>query len=408
MSCRKYEAPRHGSLAYCPRKRANSVKQSLRAFPKDKGGECHLTATIGYKTGMSHIIRTSERQRPTQKKQKATTHEVFDAVTFIECPPVIIFGIVGYKKTITGLKVHSRLFAKNLSDGVLRAYNRRHTLKVNSASNPNTTVSTKNPLDFYVRKYDDENEIENEIKNLKKCDSIRVLIQSQTEKIRTLNTKKSHVMEVQVNGGKNVCEKVDWALENMEKEIPIKQVFQDQEIIDIIAVTKGKGFQGCTKRFGTRILPRKTNKGLRKVACIGAWHPSRVMWTVPRAGQMGFHRRTEINKRIYKIGNGTELAKTEFDLTPKTINPVGGFKHYGNIQNDYLMIKGSVGGPRKRVVTLRKSLFTKFSSLNTENISIKFIDTSSKMGSGRFQTNEEKAAYYGITKKKVTEVAERN
>jgi len=51
-------------------------------------------------------------------------------------------------------------------------------------------------------------------------------------------------------------------------------------------------------------LPRKTHKGLRKVACIGAWHPSRVQFTVARAGQKGYHHRTEINKKIYRIGLG--------------------------------------------------------------------------------------------------------
>ena len=53
-----------------------------------------------------------------------------------------------------------------------------------------------------------------------------------------------------------------------------------------------------------RSSPRKTHKGLRKVACIGAWHPSRIQFTVPRAGQKGYHHRTEINKKIYRMGAG--------------------------------------------------------------------------------------------------------
>lgn len=59
-----------------------------------------------------------------------------------------------------------------------------------------------------------------------------------------------------------------------------------------------------TSRWHTKKLPRKTHKGLRKVACIGAWHPSRVQFTVARAGQKGYHHRTEINKKIYRIGLG--------------------------------------------------------------------------------------------------------
>ena len=44
-----------------------------------------------------------------------------------------------------------------------------------------------------------------------------------------------------------------------------------------------------------------------KVACIGAWHPSRIQYTVPRAGQKGYHHRTEINKKIYRIGEGYKM-----------------------------------------------------------------------------------------------------
>lgn len=68
-------------------------------------------------------------------------------------------------------------------------------------------------------------------------------------------------------------------------------------------------FSGVTSRWHTRKLPRKTHKGLRKVACIGAWHPSRVQFTVARAGQKGYHHRTEMNKKIYRIGKGIHTRK---------------------------------------------------------------------------------------------------
>ena len=59
-------------------------------------------------------------------------------------------------------------------------------------------------------------------------------------------------------------------------------------MIDTIAITKGKGTEGVVTRWGVSRLPRKTHRGLRKVACIGAWHPARVGWTVARAGQVRF------------------------------------------------------------------------------------------------------------------------
>jgi len=172
-------------------------------------------------------------------------------------------------------------------------------------------------------------------------------------------------------------------------------------MIDIIGVTKGKGYEGVTTRWGTTRLPRKTHKGLRKVACIGAWHPSRVQWTVPRAGQHGYHHRTELNKKIYRIGKSDDKknGSTPSDLTEKSITPMGGFGHYGIVKQDFLMIKGCTVGVRKRVLTLRKSLLPQTSRNSLEQIQLKFIDTSSKFGHGRFQTPDEKDKFLGRLKK---------
>jgi len=208
-------------------------------------------------------------------------------------------------------------------------------------------------------------------------------------------------MEIQVNGG-TLAAKVDYARSLLEKEVPVEQVFETSEMIDAIAVTKGKGYEGVTARWGTRKLPRKTHKGLRKVACIGSWHPSNIRFSVPRAGQNGYHHRTEMNKKIYRIGKGGEQnASTEFDQTKKDINPMGGFHHYGIVRNDFLMIKGCCPGVKKRVITLRKSLLTQTKKSAQEQITLKFVDTSSKFGHGRFQSSEEKKKFMGPTKKEV-------
>merc|ERR1711974_244867 len=127
-----------------------------------------------------------------------------------------------------------------------------------------------------------------------------------------------------------------------------------------------------------------THKGLRKVGCIGAWHPSRVQYTVPRAGQNGYHHRTEMNKKIYRMGTKDKHgdfrhAKTESDLTTKPITPMGGFPHYGVVNEDFLLIKGAIIGPKKRVITLRKSLMPQTTRTALEKVTLKFIDTSSKL-----------------------------
>merc|ERR1711941_259425 len=134
----------------------------------------------------------------------------------------------------------------------------------------------------------------------KRADVVRVIAHTQVSLLR-LRVKKAHIMEIQVNGG-TVPQKVDFAVDLFEKKVPVDTVFNQNEMIDVISVTKGKGFEGVTTRWGTSRLPRKTHKGLRKVACIGAWHPARVSFTVARAGQNGYHHRTQINKKIYRIG----------------------------------------------------------------------------------------------------------
>lgn len=139
-----------------------------------------------------------------------------------------------------------------------------------------------------------------------------------------IKQKKAHIMEVQLNGG-SISDKVDWAKEHLEQAVPVSAVFYQDEMIDVIGVTRGHGFKGgkhsagcaqisnlhmnhftlfffwlkgVTSRWHAKKLPRKTHKGLRKVACIGAWHPARVGFTIARAGQKGYNHRTEINKKV--------------------------------------------------------------------------------------------------------------
>jgi large subunit ribosomal protein L3e len=266
----------------------------------------------------------------------------------------------------------------------------------------------KKAFDRYAARVADEKnkEIETELARMKKyCQVVRVLAHTQIRKVG-LRQKKAHLMEIQINGG-TVADKVKFGFDLFEKKVPVASVFNQNDMIDILGVTKGKGFEGVITRFGTAQLPRKTHRGLRKVACIGAWHPPRVRSTVARAGQHGYHHRTEINKKVFRIGeaavdkDGKPVwnASTPTDLTQKTITPLGGFPHYGEVNEDFLMVKGCVVGPKKRVLTLRKSLVPQTSRRATEEITLKFIDTSSKFGHGRFQTKKEKEKFLGPVKK---------
>merc|ERR1712112_522150 len=217
MSHRKFSAPRHGSMGFYPKKRAKRHRGKVKAFPKDDAKKpVHLTSFLGFKAGMTHIVREVDRPG-----SKGGAREIVEAVTVIETPPLVCVGMVGYIETPRGLRALKTIWAEHINVECKRR--------------------------FY--------------KNWSK------------------SKKKAHIMEIQLNGG-TIADKVNFAREHFEKKVPIKSVFGKDEMIDIIGVTKGKGFKGVTSRWHTKKLPRKTHKGLRKVACIGAWHPSRIQYTV--------------------------------------------------------------------------------------------------------------------------------
>merc|ERR1711893_107025 len=394
MYHRKFEAPRHGSKGFLPKKRSKRHKGKCKAFPKDDASKpVHPTAFIGYKAGMTHIVR--EVDRPGSKVNKK---EVVEAVTIVETPPMVVVGVIGYIETPKGLRSFKTVFAEHLSEECKRRFYK------------NWYRSKKKAFTKSSKKWQDEQgkkEIEKDFAKMKKyCRVIRVIAHTQMKLLKK-RQKKAHLMEIQVNGG-SIAQKIDWAREKLEKALPVTDVFANDEMIDIIGVTKGKGFKGVTSRWHTKKLPRKTHKGLRKVACIGAWHPSRVAFSVARSGQKGYHHRTEINKKVCRVGAGYHTVDgkdvrnngaTAQDVTDKSINPVGGFVHYGLVKNDFVMIKGGVMGPKKRAITLRKSLLKQTSRAAMEAVKLSLIDTTSKMGHGRFQTIEEKTAFMGPLKK---------
>jgi len=386
MSHRKFRAPRHGNLGFQPRKRAARHRGRVRSFPKDdKSQPCHLTAFLGYKAGMTHIVREMDKLGSKMHKK-----EVVEAVTVVEAPPMIVVGVVGYIDTPRGMRALTTVWASHLGEEFKRRMYKRWFQSKKKAFTKYSAEHAKT----------NQEDLKSQIARMKRfCSTIRVIAHTQVRKIK-LGQKKAHVMEIQVNGG-TVAQKVDHAVNLFEKSIPIDAVFNESDMVDVIAVTKGHGFEGVTRRWGTRKLPRKTHKGLRKVACIGAWHPARVAWTVPRAGQRGYFHRTEANKKIYRIGKGDDAknGSTEFDLTEKRITPMGGFPHYGVVNEDYIMLKGCIPGPKKRVITIRKALIPQTSRAALEKIKLKFIDTSSKFGHGRFQTSDEKNKFLGTTKK---------
>lgn len=118
MSHRKFEAPRHGSLGFKPRRRTRHHSGRIRSYPKDnKSSPCHLTAFAGFKAGMTHIVR--DVNKPGSKLHKK---EIVEAVTVIEVPPMIVVGLVGYIDTPRGLRALTTVWASKLDRNTMRRF----------------------------------------------------------------------------------------------------------------------------------------------------------------------------------------------------------------------------------------------------------------------------------------------
>jgi large subunit ribosomal protein L3e len=323
---------------------------------------------MGYKSGMTHIIR--ELERPGSKAHKK---EVCEPVSVLETPPMIVIGLVGYMEGSNGLYALNSFFAQNLTKKFRRNFYKNWfaSLKKKSFAKYSHNYALRNPYK------DPPIPNQYELDEMTKYASVvRVVCHSQV-KPTSLGGKTTHLMEIQINGG-STADKIAFAQRIFEKAIPVEAVFQTNEMIDTVGLTKGKGTKGVISRWGVTKLPRKTHRGLRKVACVGAWHPSAIRWTVARNGQKGMHHRTEIHKKIYRLGKSREKAQTnsnQFDLTEKNITPMGGFPNYGVIGEDFIVLKGSVPGPVRRAVTLSRCLNPLSNRKALENVTLKFIDT---------------------------------
>ena len=335
MGHRGSHAPRHGSLQYYPRKKARDHVGKIKSWPSLEGN-AKILGFAGYKVGMTHVITIENR-----KTNPFFGHERMGAVTIIECPPMIVLAVRLFKKTHNGLKCIGETWAGEFKDNLHRLL----------------TLPEEYDSDNALIKLEEKLEIANEI---------RVLLHTQPN-LTGIGKKKPEIMEYKVDG-KTKKEQWAYAKKLLGKEIKISDIFKQGEFIDVSAVSKGKGFQGPVKRYHIKRKQHKSNKSVREVGCIGAWTPVGVMWTVPRAGQMGYHQRVEYNKQILKIG-----------IDPKEITPKGDFLRYGKLKNEYLVIMGSVPGPRKRVIRFRFPIRAS-KKLLLEPPEIAYISLSSKQG----------------------------
>jgi len=310
MGHRKKHAPKRGSLAYLPRKRAKHVLARIRYWPEIEADAPKLLGFMGYKAGMTHVFMVEDRKRSPDYGK-----EVIHPATILETPPMLISAIRAYTKTPYGLKTLTEAWMKDPPEELERIL----TL----------------PEDFNT-----EESLKKIEENLEKVAKIRVIAATQPKQA-SVPKKRPDMAEIEIGGG-TVQQQLEYAKNLLGKTVSHEEVLKEGQYIDVTAVSIGKGFQGPVKRWGVRILQRKARKTKRGIATLGPWKPTHVMHSIPRAGQMGFHQRTERNKRVLKIGTDG-----------KEITPKGGFIRYGVIRGPYIMLDGSVPGPEKRPIKLR-------------------------------------------------------
>ncbi len=303
----KIHKPRGGSLQFRPRKRAAKILPSINWKPlEDSNTNKKLLGFIGYKVGMSSALVKDNTPDSLTKNKK-----IILPVTIIECPSMRILAARFYKYDNTSIDV----YASNL-DKILRR-------KLN-----------------LPKKHD--RSLDEIYKNISNYTNLRILVYTS---VGNTNIKKTpDILEIGLKG--DIEEKFIFIKNLWGKDITIRDVFEKTDSVDIHGVTKGKGFTGPIKRFGLALKGHKTEKGVRRPGTLGPWTPARVTFKAPLAGQLGYFNRYSYNNKIVELGK----------ISEKDINRKGGFKHYGDIKTEYIIVKGSVQGPQKRPILLTSNL----------------------------------------------------
>jgi large subunit ribosomal protein L3 len=297
-----------GSLQYWQHRRAQRRLPRARATPKGLKDGVPVNF-VAYKVGMAHLGMIDDSESPSKNLEISTS------CTVLEVPRIEIYGARFYSKDVNGYKVisheiHHKETAKKFNEKKLKH---------------------------------DESKLDSLKEKVKDFFDITVLMVAYP---KDLSVEQHHIMRFESAMGGTMQEKFDFVSSRLGKDIKVAELLKNGEFVDISSITKGKGWAGTIKRFGTARLFHKATNKVRHVGTLGPFTPGKVLFTVPQAGQLGFNYRTESNKRILKIGAAADV---------KSINPSSGFLHYGNVKNDYIIVKGSVGGPAKRMVRIRKS-----------------------------------------------------
>ena len=310
MGHRKHSQPRRGSLAYLPRCRAQSMEARIRTWPRDVSDEPHLLGHAGFKAGCVQIVSIDDREKTANFGK-----QLVSLGTVIATPPLFMIGVRGYSKDNNGRHAEFDVYSSDIPKSITK----------------------------YLSFQNGENALDKAKLLLSRISEIYALVTITPSDVG-LDQKKPYVFEVAVSGG-DIVKQFEYVENLLGKPITLSDVFEHGSRVDVGAITKGKGWQGVIKRYGAKKKQHKSRKTVRELGSLGPISPQYVMYTVPRAGQMGFHQRVEYNKRIMVVGNA--------ENDKMVINPTGGYKHFGNVTGDFIILKGSVPGTYRRLVKLR-------------------------------------------------------
>ncbi len=282
----------------------------MNFWPTIEADAPRLLGFMAYKAGMTHVFAIEDRKRSPDFGK-----EVIAAATVLETPPVLICAMRAYTRNVDGLRTLTEAWTKDPPEDLERVLTIPESFKA-------------------------EEGLKRIEQDLAKIVKVRVVAVTQPKEA-SLSKKKPDIAEIELGGG-TVQQQFEFAKNLIGKTVTPAEIFKEGQYVDVASVSTGKGFQGPVKRWGVTILQAKGRKTKRGVATLGPWNPHHVMYSVARAGQMGYHQRTEYNKRILKIG------KDGKEVTPK-----GGFLRYGLVRGSYMILAGSIAGTEKRPIRLR-------------------------------------------------------
>jgi large subunit ribosomal protein L3 len=323
--------PKKGSKGFSPRVRASSQVPRMTSWPVG-GDSPKIQGFAGYKAGMTHAVVTDYRPESLTSGQEVTV-----PVTVVEVPPMKVAAVRYYRETPYGLR----------------------TLGEQWATDTDKRLGARLPVPKAPKAFTPE---------AGKVDDVRLLAYTQPKLVTGTPRKTPEIMELRIGGGK-IADRIAFATEKLGKEITVADFTAVGQMIDVAAVTKGHGFKGAVPRWGVKLQGHKDSKNRRDASPLGPFQPRFIRsMKVPMPGQMGYHNRTEYNKRILKVG--TEGAE---------ITPAGGFLHYGVVRNGYLLLHGSIPGPAKRLIRLREA--TRYlRGVEIAEPQLAYVSTASKQG----------------------------